>query len=215
MQPGDPLDDFVIELTGKERPRVLLVPTAGGDSDAFIVRFYAAYGPRAEASHLKLFGIPPPDLRDLVLGQDAVFVAGGNTANMLAVWHLHGLDAILREAWERGIVLAGSSAGSICWFEAGVTDSFRAELDGMDCLGFLPGSNCPHYDGEEQRRPAYRRLLEEGLPPGLAADDEVGLLFRGSDLVEAVTARADGAAAYRVSRDGEQRIEPRRLRSAR
>jgi peptidase E len=134
---------------------------------------------------------------------------------MLAVWRLHGLDAILREAWERGVVLAGSSAGSICWFEAGVTDSFRAELDGIDCLGFLPGSNCPHYDGEDQRRPAYRRLLAEGFPPGLAADDLVGLLFHGRELAEAVTSRTDGAAAYRVSRDGEERIEPRCLRFAR
>jgi peptidase E len=211
MEPGDPLDDFLLELTGKERPRVLLVPTAAGDGDALIVRFYAAFGARAQASHLKLFGIPPPDLRGFVLEQDAIFVSGGNTANMLAVWGLHGLDAILREAWERGIVLAGSSAGSICWFDAGVTDSFRVELDGIDCLGFLPGSNCPHYDGEEQRRPAYRRLLDEGFPPGLAADDRVGLLFRGLDLVEAVTSRSDGAGAYRVSRDGEERIEPRRL----
>lgn len=215
MAPDDPLDDFLVELTGKERPRVLLVPTARGDSDAYIVDFYAAYGRRAQASHLKLFGIPPRDLRGLVLAQDAVFVAGGSLANMLAVWRVHGLDAIMREAWERGVVLAGSSAGSLCWFEAGVTDSFRAELDAIECLGFLPGSNCPHYDSEEHRRPAYRRLLEEGLPPGLAADDYVGLLFRGRDFVEAVTSRGDGAAAYRVSREGEERIEPRRLRSAR
>jgi dipeptidase E len=215
MEPHDPLDDLVVELTGTERPRVLLLPTASGDSDSYIVRFYATYGPRAQASHLKLFGIPPPELRELVLAQDAVFVAGGNTANMLAVWRVHGLDAILREAWKGGVVLAGSSAGSICWFEAGVTDSFRAELDGIDCLGFLSGSNCPHYDGEEYRRPAYRRLLEEGFPPGLAADDLVGLLFRGTDFVEAVTSRTDGAAAYRVSREGEERIEPRRLRLSR
>jgi dipeptidase E len=215
MEPGDPLDDFVVELTGKERPRVLLIPTARGDADWYVVDFYAAYGPRAEASHLKLFAIPPPGLRDLVLAQDAVFVAGGSLANMLAVWRVHGFDAILREAWEQGVVLAGSSAGSLCWFEAGVTDSFRAELDGIDCLGFLPGSNCPHYDSEPQRRIAYRRLLGEGMPPGFAADDKVGLLFRGTDFAEAITSRADDAAAYRVSQAGEERIEARRLRFSR
>ena len=213
MEPDEPLDDLVVELTGKERPRVLLIPTARGDADWYVVDFYAAYGPRAEASHLKLFAIPPPDLRHLVLAQDAVFVAGGSLANMLAVWRVHRLDEILREAWERGVVLAGSSAGALCWFEAGVTDSFRAELDGIDCLGFLSGSYCPHYDGEPQRRIAYRRLLEEGFGPGLAADEKVGLLFRGTELVEAVTSRTDDAAAYRVSREGEERIEPRRLRS--
>jgi dipeptidase E len=213
LEPGDALDDFVVELTGKEHPRVLLIPTARGDNDAYIVDFYAAYGPRVEASHLKLFQTPPPDLRNLVLGQDAIFVAGGSLANLLAVWRLHGLDAILREAWERGIVLAGSSAGSLCWFEAGVTDSFRAELDPIECLGFLPGSNCPHYDSQEQRRPVYRRLVADGFPPGLAADDEVGLLFRGTEFVEAVTSRTDGAGAYHVSQAGEERIEPRRLRT--
>src|SRR3712207_6177213 len=158
MEPGNAIDDFILELTGKDEPRVLFVPTASGDSDAYVTRFYAAYGRRSRASHLKLFAIPPPDLRGLVLEHDAVFVGGGNTANMLAVWRVHGLDEILREAWEAGVVLSGVSAGSICWFDAGVTDSFRAELGGLDCLGLLPGSNCPHYDGEAQRRPAYHRL---------------------------------------------------------
>jgi len=204
MEPENPLDDFVLALTAKSRPRVLLVPTATGDADRLIVRFYGAFGAsRCEPSHLQLFNIPPPDLRGLVLAQDAVFVGGGNTASMLAVWRAHGLDRILREAWEAGVVLAGSSAGSICWFEAGVTDSFRAELDGLDCLGFLPGSNCPHYDGEEQRRPAYHRLVAEGFPAGWAADDHCGLHFIGTELREAVSAR-DGAAAYRLElRDGE------------
>jgi peptidase E len=127
---------------------------------------------------------------------------------MLAVWRVHGVDGFLREAWEAGVVLAGVSAGSICWFEAGVTDSFREELDGLACLGFLPGSNCPHYDGEETRRPAYRRLVREGFPPGLAADDFVGLHFRGTELVEAVTSRR-GAGAHRVALvDGDVHEEP-------
>ena len=145
---------------------------------------------------------------------DAIFVSGGNTANMLAVWRVHGVDAILREAWEAGIVLTGMSAGSICWFDAGVTDSFRAELDGLDCLGFLPGSNCPHYDAETARRPAYHRLVADGFPPGFAADDGCALQYRGVELVEAVASRP-GAGAYRVELAGgsvrETPLEPRQL----
>jgi peptidase E len=214
MQPGEPLDDLLLELTGASRPRVLLIPTASAESEPYVVRFYEAFARRAEASHLSLFDIPPPDIRSIVLDQDAIFVGGGNTANMLAIWRVHGVDGFLREAWEAGVVLAGVSAGSICWFEAGVTDSFREELDGLDCLGFLPGSNCPHYDGEETRRPAYHRLVAEGFRPGLAADDFVGLRFEGTELAEVVTSRPD-AAAYRVELvDGavrEQRLDARRL----
>jgi dipeptidase E len=210
MQPGEALDELLLELTGASRPRVLLIPTASAEDESFVVRFYETFARRAEASHLSLFGIPPADIRSLILDQDAIFVGGGNTANMLAIWRVHGLDGFLREAWEAGVVLAGSSAGSICWFEAGVTDSFRAELDALDCLGFLPGSNCPHYDGEAMRRPAYRRLIAAGLPPGLAADDFVGLRFAGTAFVEAVTSRR-GAAAYRVDGSGEEPIAPRLL----
>ena len=214
MRPGDPLDDFLLELTGASRPRVLLIPTASAESADYVVRFHETYGRRAEPSHLSLFGIPPCDIRSIVLDQDAIFVGGGNTANMLAIWRVHGVDRYLREAWEAGVVLAGVSAGSICWFESGVTDSFREELDGLDCLGFLPGSNCPHYDGEATRRPAFHRLVAEGFPAGLAADDFVGLRFSGTELAEVVTSRPD-AAAYRMELvDGdvvEERLEPRRL----
>lgn len=218
MSPGEPLNRFLLELTGAERPRVLFVGTASGDSDSYIVRFHSAFGGAAQASHLKLFGIPPPNLRDLVLAQDLIFVGGGNTANMLAVWRLHGLDGHLRGAWEAGTVLAGVSAGAICWFERGVTDSFRAELDGMECLGLLPGSCCPHYDGEATRRPAYHRLVAGGFPPGYAADDLCGLVFRDTRLDEAVASRR-GARAYRleVGRDGvvETPIDARALRYSR
>ena len=118
---------------------------------------------RGELSHLKTFPWPPEDLRELILSQDAICVSGGNTANMLAIWRVHGIDALMREAWENGVVLWGASAGMICWFEHGVTDSFGPQLDAMDCLGFLPGSACPHYDGEAQRRPRYRELVDDGL----------------------------------------------------
>jgi dipeptidase E len=196
--PLEPLCRSMLELTGKRDPRVCCLNQATGDGPDGLLRFYELFpSDRCRPSHLRLFGIPRPDWRDHLLAQDAIFVGGGNTANMLAVWRVHGADEVLREAWERGIVLGGVSAGAICWFEGGVTDSFRAELDALDCLGFLPGSACPHYDGEEQRRPAYHRLVSAGFPAGYAVDDGVALRFAGTELVEAVTAR-EGATAYRV-----------------
>jgi len=192
------LDTFILGLTGRDRPRVCYLPTAQGDSPVYIVGFYEAVGERAQPAHLGLFGRPRRDMREFLLDQDVVFVGGGNTANMLAIWRVHGVDRILGEAWERGIVLAGSSAGSICWFEAGVTDSFGEELAPLQCLGLLTGSNCPHYDSEPKRRPTYHRLVESGeLPPGLAVDDGVGLHFVGTELSEVVSARP-GARAVRV-----------------
>ena len=150
------------------------------------------------------------DLRDLILSQDAICVSGGNTANMLAIWRTHGIDVLMREAWESGIVLWGASAGMICWYEAGVTDSFGPQLAGLDCLGLLAGSACPHYDGEEQRRPRYRALVESGFPEGIAADDGVALHYAGLELSEIVTCRP-GAAAYRVTRGGEEQLPAREL----
>jgi peptidase E len=204
------LNDYVLALTGKERPRMLWVPTAVGDDASATVWFYEALSSRADLRTLATFPWPPENLRDLILEQDAICVCGGNTANMLAIWRVHGIDRYLREAWENGIVLWGQSAGMICWFEAGVTDSFGPQLDGMECLGLLPGSACPHYDGEERRRPRYRELVDGGFAEGLAADDGVGLHFVGTELHEAVTCRP-GAAAYRVTRDGEVRIDTRLL----
>jgi dipeptidase E len=200
---------YIVGLTGKERPRVLFVPTASADDPAGIVTFYGRYAHLADVSHLPFFPWPPDDLRTFVLGHDVVYVGGGNTANMLAIWRVYGFDRVLREAWEAGIVLAGWSAGMICWFEAGVTDSFGPQLEGLrDGLGFLPGSACPHYDGEELRRPRYRELVANGFPAGLAADDGVGLRFAGAELVEVVTVR-DEARAYAVSADGETPLEAR------
>ena len=214
---GDTLDQtrtlmhHVLSLTGKERPRVLYVPTAVGDSAEAIVAFHERCQGLGELQHLRFFPWPPRELRELVLSQDAISIGGGSTANMLAIWRVHGFDLILREAWERGVVLSGASAGMICWFEAGVTDSFGPHLDGMDDgLGFLAGSACPHYDGEPMRRPRYRELVEGGFPAGLAADDGVGLHFVGTELHEVVTCRP-GAAAYRMTRDGEERLDARLL----
>ena len=204
---------YILGLTGKERPRILHVPTAVGDSAEGIVGFYERCAGLGELAHLRFFPWPPAHLLDLALAQDAISVSGGNTANMLAVWRVHGFDRILRAAWESGVLLFGASAGMICWFEAGVTDSFGPELVGMeDGLGFLHGSACPHYDGEARRRPRYRELVDCGFPEGLAADDGVALHYVGTELHEVVTCRP-GAAAYRVSRDGEDRLEARELDS--
>ncbi len=201
-----PLERFILDLARSDAPKVLFVPTASGDDPGYVVRFYEALAreSRARSSHLPFYPWPPPALRELVLGQDVVYVGGGNTANMLAIWRVHGLDGILREAWEQGVVLCGSSAGMICWFEAGVTDSFGPELAAMrDGLGLLRGSACPHYDGEERRRPLYQRAVAEGFPGGYAAEDSVGLHFAGGELAEVVSARA-GARAFRVElSDGE------------
>jgi peptidase E len=207
-----PLEDYWLGLAGTERPRVLVVPTAVAEKAEITAAIFEQLSPRAVVSQLSFFPWPPAGLRELALAQDAIYVTGGNTANALAIWRVHGFDAILREAWEAGVVLAGWSAGMICWFEAGVTDSFGPQLEGMrDGLGFLPGSACPHYDGEGERRPVYTRLVgEEGFPPGLAADDLVALRFDGTELAEVVSSRA-GSRAYRVTPEGEEPLEPRLL----
>ena len=190
--------------------RVLYVPTASVENPAGIVHWYERLRGRASLTHLTFFPWPPADLRELVLEQDVILVSGGNTANALAIWRVHGFDELLRVAWQDGILLAGWSAGMICWFEHGITDSFGPQLATMDCLGFLPGSACPHYDGEERRRPVYTELVRGGLAPGIAADDDVGVHFVGTELREVVTSR-EGATAYRVTREGEQRLEARLL----
>jgi len=208
------LEDWLLSLTGKERPRVLFVPTASAEARDYTVRFYAAFSSRAEVSHLDFFPWPPAELRGFVLGHDLVYVGGGNTANMLAIWREHGMDEIAREAWQEGVVLSGVSAGMICWFEAGVTDSFGPQLESMECLGLVPGSACPHYDGEELRRPRFHELIAGGVPGGWAAEDGVALHFQGWEKPEALTA-FEGKAAYRVElRDGEvveERFEARVL----
>ena len=202
MEPDNPLlDEFVLGLAGVDRPRVCFLPTATGNVATYIVSFYDGYSRRAEASHLDLFVRTRLDLRAFILGQHVVYVGGGNTANLLAIWRVHGLDAILREAWEAGVVMAGISAGAICWFEAGVTDSFGPDLGALGGgLGLLPGSFCPHYDGEAERRPTYRRLIGAGeLADGWAADDGAAVHFLGREVAEVVSSRP-AARAYRVER---------------
>jgi len=203
---GGPFDELVLELGG---PRVCFVPTASAAPETRLVSFYKSFAHRAEPSHVLFNPWPREDLREHVLAQDAIYVAGGNTANMVAIWRAHGFDRLLREAWERGILLGGTSAGMICWFDAGVTDSFGPELAPMhDLLGFLPGSACPHYDGEDRRRIVYRELVDSGFPPRYAADDDAALHFVGAELHEAVVLR-EGARAFRVEPGLETSLETR------
>jgi len=206
MEPDNPLlDDYTLDLArtarGRERPRVCFLATASGDTPGYIADFYAALARRSEASHLSLFVRTVDDIERHLLDQDVIYVGGGNTENMLAVWRVHGVDRALRAAWESGVVLTGLSAGSLCWFETGTTDSYGAGLAPLSSgLGFLPGSHAPHYDGESTRRPHFQRLIAEGvLPAGYAADDGVALVFRGTELDEVVASRP-GARAYRVER---------------
>lgn len=202
---------YITGLAAKPAPRICFVPTAVGDATEAIVRFYETWEGRGELTHVKFFPWPPTSLRDFALSQDVIVVSGGNTANMLAIWRLHGFDQVLREAWEVGVVLTGGSAGMICWFEGAVTDSFGPQLEGLrDGLGFLAGSACPHYDGEELRRPTYRRLVDEGFPPGIAADDGVALHYEGAELAEVVSVRP-GAQAYRVEPGSEMPLPARLL----
>lgn len=202
------LDNFILSLTGKQTPKVCFVPTASGDAPGYVVRFYQAFSAkRAEASWLALFPRTEPDLRAFLLSQDVIYIGGGSTVNMLAVWRAHGLDTILREAWEAGVVLCGVSAGALCWFESGSTDSFGSGLSPLgDGLGFLAGSFCPHYDGEALRRSTYHQFIANGLPDGYAADDSAALHFAGTELAEAISSQPN-ALAYRVERQGDSVTE--------
>jgi peptidase E len=214
-RPG-PLVEHALALTGKDSPRVCGLYTATGDDVARVAQWYACwagYGRGVTASHVAVLPMPNvDDLRRHLLAQDAVYVGGGSVAGLMALWRLHGLDAVFREAWEAGVVLFGVSAGSLCWHSGGTTDSFGPDLRPWnDGLGLIPGSNCPHYDSEERRRPLYQRLIAEGeLAPGYAADDGVGLHYVGTELHEAVRDRED-AAAWRVEPGKEIRVEARLL----
>ena len=217
-----PLTSYAVDLSGVtgRAPRVCFLATAYGDNPELIRNFYdMAMEAGFHPSHLQLFAMPNvDDVRQLLLDQDVVLVWGGSVAGLLAMWRLHGVDALMREAWEAGVVLTGVSAGSICWHVGGTTDSFGPELRPVcDGLALVPYSNGVHYDSEEQRRPLFHSLVADGtLPAGYATDDGAGVVYRGTSMVEALAER-DGAAAYLVERgdDGqavETRLETRRLR---
>jgi dipeptidase E len=203
------LEKYILDQTRKERPKVLMIPTARGDDVEYVAKFHAAFGELGARTRDLPFFHRTPDLRSLVLAQDAIFVGGGNTKSMLAVWREWGMPQLLTEAHEAGIVLGGQSAGAICWFEQGVTDSWADRLRPLDCLGLLPGSCCPHYDGEVERRPVYHALMQGGdLKDGYAIEDGVAAHFRDGRLASVVSKKA-GARAYYVSADaGTVREDP-------
>ncbi len=192
------LDRYLLSLVDKTAPKVCFIGTASGDSESYIERFYHSFKTLdCEPSHLSLYEAPIGDLREYVMGMDIFYVGGGNTRNLITLWNEWKLDQYLKEAYEAGKVMAGISAGSICWFEQGVTDSVPGKLLNLKCLGFLEGSNCPHYDGESARRGAYHKLLLEGMKAGYACDDGVAAHFMDGNLVKFVSSKPN-AKAYKV-----------------
>ena len=205
MEPvGGALDELVLGLAARPVPHICFLPTASGDPNEQIARFHAAFADRpCEPTHLSLFrlGQHPVDLRTHLLEQDVIYVGGGSMRNMLAIWRAHGLDEILREAWEQGTVLAGLSAGAMCWFEGGITKSSGAPAP-VAGLGLLPGSMSVHLDGEPDRRRPYVDAVASGaLPPGYAADDGVALLWQDRELTRVVGSKP-GLHCIRVEADG-------------
>lgn len=198
---------YLLAQTRKPNPSVCFIPTATGDSAVYIAKFYATFAKlRCRATHLPLFE-RTPNLRDLLMAQDLIYVGGGNTKSMLAVWREWQLPKFLREAWNAGTVLAGISAGAICWFEAGVTDSWAGNLAPLRCLGWLPDACCPHYDGEKDRRPAVHDFVAKGsIPKTLALDDGAAAHFVGRKLLRIVASRPN-AGAYIVKRQARRAIE--------
>jgi dipeptidase E len=211
MESGNPLlDEYVLGLTAAGRPRVCFLPSASGDADHYIVRFYRAFpADRCEASHVSLFRREqgPEDLRAHLLEQDVIYVGGGSVVSLLGVWRAHGIDAILREAWEAGVVLCGLSAGSLCWFAEAVT-GFHGAPRRLEALGLLPFSNCVHYEPRSERRASYHRFLLEGMRGGYAAEDGAALHFTGTELSRAISSRPE-ASCYRLDVAGQRVVEMR------
>ncbi|MGI8460031.1 MAG: Type 1 glutamine amidotransferase-like domain-containing protein [Solirubrobacterales bacterium] len=206
MESGNPLmDDYVLSLTGKQRPKVCFLPSASGDADHYVVRFYREFaGARAEASHISLFrrGRSAVDLREHLLAQDLIYVGGGSLVSLIGVWRAHGLDEILCEAWERGIVLCGLSAGALCWFTDALS-AYNGPPQRVEGIGLLPWSFTAHWDAEPERREEFERQLAAGMRPGYAADDGAALHFVGLSL-HAVVGSKRGVTGHslRLSESG-------------
>jgi peptidase E len=206
MEPDNlALDRYVIAQARAERPKVCFLAQAGGEDAYYIVRFYQAFlSLRCTPSHLSLFNPHTADIEDFLMEQDVIYVGGGNTKSMLALWREWGLDKILLNAAKHGTVLAGISAGAICWFEYGTTDSIPGKLTALPCLGYLVGSCSPHYDGETERRPTFQRMIAAGeIPAGVAFDDGAAGHFIDGRLAHIVSSRPN-AKGYRVERDGDR-----------
>ena len=190
------LEKYIIRQSGAQNARVAFVPTASGEPDHYVASFYTAFLRLGCRPSVLTFFKRTPDLRAFLLDQDIIYVGGGNTKSLLAVWRDWDVTEILREAWESGVVLTGVSAGAICWFEEGLTDSFSDALRPLKGLGFLPGSCCPHYDGEPQRRPSYHQLLAAGeISAGVAIEDWTGVHYKDAQIYKVVSSKR-GARAY-------------------
>jgi dipeptidase E len=202
------LDDFLLSLSREARPRVCFIGTASGDAEAYVRRFYQEFGKRkCSPSHFPLFSAAPRTAREHILDQDVIYVGGGSTANMLVLWRFHGLDAILRDAWENGTILAGPSAGALCWFEDGVTRSLGDEIVPLgDGLGLVSGSFCPHYGDDEARTAAYRSLIADDFLPGIGAAGDVAVHIVDDEVQEVVTTRP-GASAFRVEKHDTETVD--------
>lgn len=199
------LDRYVIEQTHKPNPKVCFVPTASGDADNYILNFYKSFSTLpCQPNYFSIFRPPSADIEGFIRDQDVIYVGGGSTRSLMALWREFGLDTFLHKAYQAGTVLAGISAGANCWFEDCSTDSLPGEFQVLACLGFLKGSFCPHYDGEAERRPSYQRLIGQGaLKGGLAADDGAAVHFIDEELIRVVSSRPD-ARAYQVIRINDQ-----------
>jgi dipeptidase E len=198
------LDDHVLALTGVARPRVCFLPTASGDADHYVVRFYRAFAaPRCEPSHISLFrretGVGDP--RAHLLAQDLIYVGGGSLVSLMGTWSAHGLDDVLREAWEAGVVLCGGSAGSLCWFDEALSGFHEGPARRLAGLGLLPWSNAVHYDEEPGRQGAFCGAIAEGMAPGYGVGDGAALHFLGTELHEVVASRPSARARF-VHADG-------------
>jgi dipeptidase E len=202
------LDRYVLAQAGKTRPKVCFVPTASGDAELYAFHFFEAFTQLdSQPSYLSLFRLPTADLEDFILEKDAIYVGGGNTRSMLALWREWELDGILRKAYESGVVLAGISAGANCWFEECLTDSLPGQIRVLPGLGLLPGSFCPHFDSQKERRPAFHTFLAQGrVRPGLAADDGAAVHYVDEEIAGCVSSRPE-AKVYRLWLAGDQVYE--------
>jgi len=208
MEPENPmLDRYILQQSSKKKPKICFIGTASGDAEGYIERFYNFFKMEdCEPSHLSLFNPHTRNIKKFIMEQDILYVGGGNTKNLMALWREWELEVAIRHAYDNGTILAGLSAGSLCWFDEGVTDSYGSGLEPISCLGIIRGSHCPHYDGEEERRPAYQSFIRNGrIGSGYAADDGVALHFIDEELHHVVSSRPE-AHGYRVDKEKETQL---------
>lgn len=192
------IEEYILKQTRKKSPSVCFIPTASGEAPKYIIDFYRFFGNLgAKPSHLSLFELPSADIESFLLEQDAIYVGGGNTKSMIALWKEWKLDVVLKKAWEAGVVLSGVSAGANCWFEECVTDSIPGKLTSLKCLGFLKGSCCPHYNGESQRRPSYHQMIrKKQMRNGIAIEDHAAVHYIGNKIKRVINSNKSDAAYH-------------------